>query len=233
MEQAYSLSNCHFGHTQTLVKFKGPTLALPRRIALSFTHERRRKLRCKAKSERHGSTSVKEREGRNLGLGDILGPIGLTLGGSLNKKVLSHPLEMCLSTFTIFTRASLPTVCRKRSQAVFMMSHCLQTKDAEGSVEEQENSRGSSSASKQESATDQQTSNGRGLDLGPIAMSFGSSAEDTRGKSTKAASDKAVKTYQWQVKVLWFSSSVIICMTLQVSNYKEKHPSQDCRAYTA
>lgn len=75
-------------------------------------------------------------------------------------------------------------------------------------MEEQENSRGSSSASKQESATDQQTSNGRGLDLGPIAMSFGSSAEDTRGKSTKAASDKVVNAFQWQGKVLWFSRTL-------------------------
>jgi hypothetical protein len=43
---------------------------------------------CKAEPERSGKGSVKEREQSGVGLGDLLGPIGLTLGGSLKRKVL-------------------------------------------------------------------------------------------------------------------------------------------------
>ncbi|EIE20540.1 hypothetical protein COCSUDRAFT_18627 [Coccomyxa subellipsoidea C-169] len=83
--QAFAPTTVHSGQTQTLVLFTGAKSAQTSRTKVR--NARQRKLQCHASLEREGSASVKEKKERDFGLGDILGPIGLTLGGSLNKKV--------------------------------------------------------------------------------------------------------------------------------------------------
>ncbi|CAL8464925.1 g4460 [Coccomyxa elongata] len=109
--------------------------------------------------------SVKERKDRKFGLGDLLGPIGLTIGGSLDRK----------------------------------------TGDKEASRgDDEEVSAGSSEERRpQQQPTDQQTSSSSsGLDLGPIAMSFGSSAADAQGEEAVSVSGMqsihSMRTDDWQ-----------------------------------
>ncbi len=83
--QAFAPTTVHSGQTQTLVLFTGAKSAQTSRTKVR--NARQRKLQCHASLEAEGSASVKEKKKRDFGLGDILGPIGLTLGGSLNKKV--------------------------------------------------------------------------------------------------------------------------------------------------
>lgn len=68
-----------------------------------------RKLHCRANADRDGSTAVKEKKANEFGLGDLLGPIGLTLGGSLKKVRCS--LNFCcqeseLSNHACFNRVA-------------------------------------------------------------------------------------------------------------------------------
>ena len=42
---------------------------------------------CRAESRKKGGAAVEDKTDKSLGLGDLLGPIGLTLGGALRRQV--------------------------------------------------------------------------------------------------------------------------------------------------
>lgn len=88
MAQAFAPATIHFGQMQTSIASKSTiALHLKHRIFPVRQKKNYQKARCEARPERDGNTAVKERKERNFGLGDLLGPIGLTIGGSLDRKV--------------------------------------------------------------------------------------------------------------------------------------------------
>ena len=109
LAQAFAPTMIQSAYLQTPIASKSTvTLHLDHRTLPARYRKRCQKLRCEARPERDGNTAVKERKERSFGLGDLLGPIGLTIGGSLDRKVSCCALRIESSEVLLHTILSFP-----------------------------------------------------------------------------------------------------------------------------
>ena len=117
----------------------------------------------------------------------------------------------------------------------------MQAADKKGSRENDEEGSANSSEERcsRQQAADQQTSSSSGLDLGPIAMSFGGSAADTQGERMSLSSsvnissniiNQVARQVQEAGGMLWQSAHAETPPTVQE---RRQCQYQGCRAYTA
>lgn len=86
----------------------------------------------------------------------------------------------------------------------------------------------------QQQAAERQTSESTGLDLGPIAMSFGSCDTERHGKSRMRLPLPSLNVQYSLLVHAWSRHSLLNSRWAEQARYRKKeHPHQWARAYTA